>query len=793
MSKSITHLQDIDIPLLPLRSVVVFPHLTAHIEVGRKSSIDALDAIDPVDKLIILSTQKDASSEDISPQSLYPFATLARVRSRNQQQDGLTRVIVEGLFRVQIKQFQQVNHYWTGCVEVLTDRCKDTLKLDQLIDELLQLLKEAIVENKSLAHESFKKLDRSNPAKIIDLIVSKIGAPLSLKYKLLKQRNTITRAQVLMRYLEHSTVMHQLDRKLEHEVKRKINRNQKEYFLHEKMRVIKNELGEDDSNNEIDTLTQRINESKLPPHAFAKAQAELKKIKNIPPQSPEYSVIINYLDTLLNLPWNESNEVSKDINQAAKILDKDHYGLEEVKSHILEHLAVQTRSDNTSATIICLLGPPGVGKTSLAASIAKATGREYVRMALGGVRDEAEIRGHRRTYIGAMCGKILQKLTQAKSNNPLFLLDEIDKLSADFRGDPASALLEVLDPEQNKQFNDHYLNLDFDLSKVLFLSTSNSYRIPAPLLDRMEIIELSGYTDIEKEQIAKNYLLPKQKTKNSIKPKELKLTQNSIRYIIENYTREAGVRSLERLLAKICRKTVYQSLTDNKATPILLNKDTINELLGAAPYRYHKRQKHNQIGEVTGLAWNQVGGDTLTIECLNYPGTGRLVCTGKLGEVMQESIRAALSYVRSQNLVLGIDADSFKKSDIHVHVPEGATPKDGPSAGVAIAVAIASSYSENPVNANVAMTGEITLRGDVLAIGGLKQKLLAAQRSKMDTVLIPEQNEHELIDIPGYIKEGLNIIAIKRVENAFNLALEKPLHLSKRISNKQDHDIEHIH
>ena len=765
-SNLITHLDDLNMPILPLRDYVLFPNTISPIEVGRQSSINALDAVNPVDRLIILAIQKNPDSNAVKASSLYSHATLARIRNRSQLSGGNYRIHAEGLFRVKLFDIKRSRNFLMSKVKVIANTGARSKAFPDKVNHLIQTLKKITNESNRLPKDAFNNVSSKTPEKSIDVISANIPTSLGFKYRLLKEASLLKRIDQLVKYLTDLSESTKIDKALNAQVKKKMDKSQREYFLNEKMKAIRTELGHENNIGEIDNLALRIEQANLPEHALDKAQAELKKLKAIPSQSPEHSVVLNYLDCLLKLPWNKSSSICKDLVEAEKILDAEHYGLEEVKSNILEHLAVQTRQQKPFATILCLVGPPGVGKTSLAASIAKATGREYVRMALGGVRDEAEIRGHRRTYIGAMCGKILQKLSQVKSNNPLFLLDEIDKMSSDFRGDPASALLEVLDPEQNKHFNDHYLDLDFDLSKVMFLATANSFSIPAALLDRMEIIELSGYTDNEKLHIAKDYLLPKQRQHNSIQAKELSLQKDSLNYIINHYTREAGVRSLERSIAKICRKVVRRALTEPKRIPVKLNTKSIQELLGPPPFKYQKTRQSSLIGQVMGLAWNQVGGDTLSVECLKFPGKGRLISTGKLGDVMQESIQAALSLVRSMHLDLAIDSDIFQQTDVHVHVPEGATPKDGPSAGVAIAVALASCYSDNPVLPDIAMTGEITLHGDVLGIGGLKQKLLAAKRSGIKTVLIPAQNKASLQEIPKDISavQTLNIIAINVFE-----------------------------
>lgn len=768
-------------PILPLKDMVVFPQTEVHIMVGRPASIEALHVATNSDNLLLLVTQKkqiDQVHDTVEVSDLYQFATICRVVNQVNLNAKTVKIVVKGLQRIKLEEIDTQKSYLRALYKPLSDRLprasKEKEVLQKQVHQLLVVTSEYLKLKPKLQESPLlKDLGTQAPGIIADKVTTILPLEIKQKMMALKERNVLKRCQYVSEMIVVMINTLQLDERINDQVKQTIDKTHRDFFLNEKIKVIRQQLGNEEEADELEVLKQQIIEAKLPEHADNKAMSEYKKLSMMSPQSPESSVIRNYLETLIKLPWHDSCDVSVDLLKAEKLLNKDHYGLEEVKALILEHLAVQQRTQETGGRIICLVGPPGVGKTSLAQSIAKATGRNYVRMALGGVRDEAEIRGHRRTYIGAMPGKILQKITQAKVKNPLFLLDEIDKMSMDFRGDPASALLEVLDPEQNHAFSDHYLEVEYDLSEVLFIATSNSYQIPEALLDRMDIIELSGYTDTEKQQIAKNYLLPKQKKKNGIKNKELQLTAQTIPTIIECYTREAGVRSLERQIAKICRKTVHRALTQPQQLPIKLSRDKVSELLGVAPYQYDTAKQKNQIGIIIGLAWNRVGGDILTIETASYPGKGKLTYTGKLGEVMQESMQTAYSLVRSYHLQLGIDPEVFDNTDIHIHVPEGATPKDGPSAGLAITLALASKLSDNAIKSHLAVTGEITLRGEVLAIGGLKQKLLAAKRSHIKTVIIPEENERNLEEIPEDIKQGLTIFPVKQFAETFSLAFVK--------------------
>lgn len=770
-------------PILPLKDMVVFPQTEAHIMVGRSASIEALKVATSTDNLLLLVTQKKQKNqaEDlVEAGDLYQYATICRVTNQTKINPHTTKIVVKGLQRIKLVEISSERSYLCGLYKPLSDRVPKTAKEKEQLQAIIQqlsILTSDFLKFRPKLKESisaiFKNLSSQSPSVVADKIVTALPIEIRQKMLALKELNVLKRCVFLTEIIFLALHTMQLDEDINEKVKQNIDKTHRDFFLNEKIRVIRQQLGNEDDKDELELLKQHIAEARLPEHAHAKAMSEYKKLSMMSPQSPESSVIRNYLEILIKLPWHQSTEVSVNLIKAEKSLNKDHYGLDEVKELILEHLAVQQRTQQTGGRIICLVGPPGVGKTSLAESIARATNRHYVRMALGGVRDEAEIRGHRRTYIGSMPGKILQKITQSKVKNPLFLLDEIDKMSMDFRGDPASALLEVLDPEQNHSFSDHYLEIEYDLSEVLFIATSNSYQIPEALLDRMDIIELSGYTDTEKQQIAKNYLFPKQKKKNGLKSHELRLSTQTIPTIIERYTREAGVRSLERQIAKICRKTVHLALTQKAEIPIKLTNEKVIELLGVPPYHYNTIKEKKQIGIIVGLAWNRVGGDILTIETASYPGKGKLNYTGKLGEVMQESMQTAYSLVRSYHLQLGIDAEVFNNTDIHIHVPEGATPKDGPSAGLAITLALASKLSNNPIQSQLAVTGEITLSGKVLPIGGLKQKLLAAKRSHLKTVIIPEENERHLEDIPEDIKKGLIIHPVKKFADTFAIALTK--------------------
>jgi ATP-dependent Lon protease len=771
------------VPVLPLKDMVVFPQTEVSIMVGRPASMEALKVATNSNNLLLLVTQKkqrEQSDNQVASEDLYQYATIGKVVNRIHLKQQATKVVVKGLQRVKLTEINSEESYLRASYQPLSDippkSIKDNERLRQAIARLIKVTTEfSKATSKFQDLNAIKELSVQNPSNTADKIASILPIDLKHKINILKQLNTLKRCTTLIEIILIMIETTTLDHSLNDQVKQNIDKTHRDFFLNEKMKVIRQQLGNEDSVDELELLKEAIDNAELPEHAHKKATSEFKKLSLMPSQTPEASVIRNYIDTLLNLPWNESTEASIDITKAENLLNKDHYGLEEVKELILEHLAVQQRTEKTGGRIICLVGPPGVGKTSLAESIARATGRNYVRMALGGVRDEAEIRGHRRTYIGSMPGKILQKITQSKVKNPLFLLDEIDKMSMDFRGDPASALLEVLDPEQNHSFSDHYLEIEYDLSEVLFIATSNSYQIPEALLDRMDIIELSGYTDIEKQKIAKNFLLPKQKKKNGLKNNELHLTPKTIPTIIQQYTREAGVRSLERKLAKLCRKTVHIALTKKEKLPIKLTDEKIIDLLGAPPFQYNTAIKKNQVGIIVGLAWNRVGGDILTIETASYPGKGKLTYTGKLGEVMQESMQTAYSLVRSYHLQLGIDPVVFTQKDIHIHVPEGATPKDGPSAGLAITLALASNLSNNPILSELAVTGEITLRGEVLPIGGLKQKLLAAKRSNLKTVIIPEENRRHLTDIPEDIIKDLTIHPVKQFSDTFSIAFAKAI------------------
>lgn len=766
----------INLPLLPLRDIVVFPHMVTPLFVGREKSVLALEKAMTEDKTIILAAQIDATVDDPTQGQIYDIGTIATILQLLKLPDGTVRVLVEGKGRVKVQSFSQMEPFFEAAATLLPEE-------DVTGPELLALAKAA---NEQFAN--YAKLNRKIPpeitnglvenddaSSIADIIAANLGAKLAQKQDILASATVSERLDKIIGYMDSEIGALQLERKVRNRVKRQMEKSQREYYLNEQMKAIQKELGETESErDEMSELEHRIKQTKFTKEARTKATAELKKLRQMSPMSAESTVVRNYLDWLLALPWGKMKKVKNDINRAQNVLDDDHYGLEKVKERILEYLAVQGRVNRLKGPILCLVGPPGVGKTSLGKSIANATGRDFVRVALGGVRDEAEIRGHRRTYIGSLPGRIIQSLKKAKSNNPLFLLDEIDKLGADFRGDPASALLEVLDPEQNSAFNDHYLELDYDLSNVMFVTTANSLNIHPALLDRMEIIRLPGYTEGEKLEIAKRHLLPKQLTEHGVKDGELEITDSAILALIQHYTRESGVRNLEREIANLARKAIRE-ISQNKSDKILIEGKNIAAYAGVPKFRFDEIDEVDQIGAVTGLAWTEAGGDTLTIEAIQMFGKGRMTVTGNLKDVMKESISAASSFVRARAPQFGIVPTVFEKTDIHVHVPEAATPKDGPSAGVGMMTAIVSLLTNIPVSRSVAMTGEITLRGRVLPIGGLKEKLLAALRAGVKTVLIPKDNEKDLADIPDNVKSGLTIIAVSTAEEVLQHALIRPL------------------
>ena len=767
--------EHIDIPVLPLRDVVVYPHMVIPLFVGREKSIRCLESAMDNDKKILLVAQKEATTDEPSIDDLFTVGTVASVLQMLKLPDGTVKVLVEGVQRATLTALDDSQEFFTAQIEYIESPDIDDGEQEVLIRAAVSQFEGYIKLNKKIPPEVLTSLNNiEDAARLADTIAAHMPLKLADKQSVLEMSEVNQRLEYLMAMMESEIDLLQVEKRIRNRVKKQMEKSQREYYLNEQMKAIQKELGEmDDVPDEFEALKRKIDEAKMPAEAKEKAEAELQKLKMMSPMSAEATVVRGYIDWMVQVPWVGRSKVKKDLHKAQETLDKDHFGLDRVKDRILEYLAVQSRVNKIRGPILCLVGPPGVGKTSLGQSIAKATGRKYIRMALGGVRDEAEIRGHRRTYIGSMPGKLIQKMAKVGVRNPLFLLDEIDKMSADMRGHPASALLEVLDPEQNNAFNDHYLEVDYDLSDVMFVATSNSMNIPGPLLDRMEVIRLSGYTEDEKLNIAKDHLLPKQMERNALKSGELTVEDSAIMGIIRFYTREAGVRSLERELSKLCRKAVKALLLDKKLKHITINAENLSDYLGVQRFDYGRADERNRIGEVTGLAWTEVGGDLLTIETASVPGKGKLSYTGSLGEVMQESIQAAMTVVRSRAESLGINKDFYEKRDIHVHVPEGATPKDGPSAGIAMCTALVSSLTGNPVKAEVAMTGEITLRGQVLPIGGLKEKLLAAHRGGIKTVLIPFENKRDLEEIPENVIADLSIHPVKTIDEVLKLALER--------------------
>ena len=759
-------------PVLPLRDIVVFPHMIVPLFVGREKSVRALEEVMADDKQILLSSQIDPSVDDPTPEGIYQAGVLANVLQLLKLPDGTVKVLVEGRSRVQITEFLDNEEFFEAHAELLEETTGDEATLEALVRSVGSEFERYAKVKKNIPEEALSAVSETRePAKLADLVAGHLGIDVEQKQELLETLSVAERLEKVYGLMQGEMSVLQVEKKIKTRVKSQMERTQREYYLNEQMKAIQKELGDgDEGQNEIAELEERINDTKFSKEAREKAEAELKKLKSMSPMSAEATVVRNYLDWMLSLPWGVKSRVKKDLNRAQDILDTDHYGLEKVKERIVEYLAVQQRSKKLKGPIMCLVGPPGVGKTSLGKSVAKATGREFIRISLGGVRDESEIRGHRRTYIGSMPGKIIQALKKAKTTNPLILLDEIDKMGQDFRGDPASAMLEVLDPEQNATFVDHYLEVEYDLSNVMFLTTANSYNMPGPLLDRMEIIPLAGYTEDEKREIARQHLLDKQIKNHGLKKGEFEVTDEALTDIIRYYTREAGVRSLEREIAKLARKAITK-LIKKDADRVVVTPENLDDFLGVKKFRYGLAEKEDQVGVVTGLAWTSVGGDLLSIEALKLPGKGRMKTTGKLGDVMKESIDAASSFVRSIAPEIGVKPPKFEKVDIHVHVPEGATPKDGPSAGVAMVTSIVSVLTGIPVRKDIAMTGEVTLRGNVLAIGGLKEKLLAALRGGIKTVLIPQENEKDLADIPDNVKEGLKIIPVSHVRDVLKHAL----------------------
>ncbi|MFB1052480.1 endopeptidase La [Vibrio diabolicus] len=764
----------IEIPVLPLRDVVVYPHMVIPLFVGREKSISCLETAMETNKQVLLVAQKQADTDEPTVDDLFEVGTVATILQLLKLPDGTVKVLVEGQQRAKINHFKESDFFLAEAEFVVTPEL-DEREQEVIVRSAINQFEGFIKLNKKIPPEVLTSLNGiDEAARLADTIAAHMPLKLVDKQQVLEIVDVTERLEFLMGQMESEIDLLQVEKRIRGRVKKQMEKSQREYYLNEQMKAIQKELGEmEDAPDEFETLQKKIDESKMPQEAREKTEQELQKLKMMSPMSAEATVVRSYIDWMVSVPWAKRSKVKKNLAKAEEILNEDHYGLERVKERILEYLAVQNRINKLKGPILCLVGPPGVGKTSLGRSIASATGRKYVRMALGGVRDEAEIRGHRRTYIGSLPGKLIQKMSKVGVKNPLFLLDEIDKMSSDMRGDPASALLEVLDPEQNNSFNDHYLEVDYDLSDVMFVATSNSMNIPGPLLDRMEVIRLSGYTEDEKLNIAKRHLVDKQVKRNGLKPDEIIIEDSAIIGIIRYYTREAGVRNLEREISKICRKAVKNILLDKDIKSVTVTMDNLKEYLGVQRFDYGKADESNRIGQVTGLAWTEVGGDLLTIETQSMPGKGKLTQTGSLGDVMQESIQAAMTVVRSRAEKLGINTDFYEKKDIHVHVPEGATPKDGPSAGTAMCTALVSALTGNPVKAEVAMTGEITLRGEVLPIGGLKEKLLAAHRGGIKTVLIPKDNERDLEEIPDNVIADLEVIPVQWIDEVLRVALER--------------------
>lgn len=772
-----------NLPVLPLRDVVVYPYMVIPLFVGRDKSIQAIDLAMGDNKKIVLTAQKESDQDKPKENDLYKIGTLATILQLLKLPDGTVKVLVEGEQRVKIDKISFDEKLFKADVSLLDDELDlEEKEMDVLIRTVMSAFESYVKLNKKIPPEVLTSLSGIDDAgRLADTMSAHMVLKVEDKQKILETHNLRERLEHLMLLMEGEVDILEMEKQIRTRVKQQMEKNQREYYLSEQMKAIQKELGEmDEASSETDEIEKKISDAGMSKEAKKKAESELKKLKMMSPMSSEASVIRNYIDCMISVPWKKRSKIRHDLVTAQKVLDADHFGLDKVKERILEYLAVQQRVKNMKGPILCLVGPPGVGKTSLGKSIARATNRKFVRMSLGGVRDEAEIRGHRRTYIGSMPGKILQNLSKVETRNPLFLLDEIDKMAMDFRGDPASALLEVLDPEQNNTFNDHYLEVDFDLSEVMFVATANSMNIPRPLLDRMEVINLSGYTEDEKISITEDYLIEKKLKNNGLKKSELHISQSAIRDTVRYYTREAGVRNIDREMSKICRKVVRDILLSKPKKTINVTSRNLSKYLGVRRFDFGKAEESNQVGQVTGLAWTEVGGELLTIESAITEGKGKLTLTGKLGDVMQESIQAALTVVRSRAATLGIKSDFYQKNDIHIHVPEGATPKDGPSAGVGMCTALVSSLTGIPVLADVAMTGEITLRGEVLPIGGLKEKLLAALRGGISTVIIPHQNEKNLIDMPANIKQNLKIIPVRWIDEVLAVALEKiPVPLKK--------------
>ena len=776
------------LPLVPLRDVVIFPGVVTSLFVGRDKSIKSLQTAMESDKSVMLVTQKNSSQENPKVKDLYEVGSVSTILQLIKLPDGTYKVLVEGIKRAKILSVADNNGYMESEVEVLEDYELDDDLKSSYLNTLQTQFKELSKTSSKIRPEvitQIRAIERLE--KLIDNLVGYLSLQISDRQKLLEEINLEERAKYLVSFLENQLDLTQMEKKIRDRVKKQMEKSQKDYYLSEQMKALKKEMGEDEDQDELETITKNIEKSGMPKDAKDKVNSELNKFKMMPPMSAEASVVRGYIDWMTSIPWKKKSKIQTEITKASEVLDSDHYGLEEVKERILEYLAVQQRVSKIKGPVLCLVGPPGVGKTSLGESIAKSTGRKFVRMSLGGVRDESEIRGHRRTYIGSMPGKILQKMSKVGVKNPLFLLDEIDKMGMDFRGDPAAALLEVLDPEQNHTFNDHYLEVDYDLSDVMFVCTANSMDIPPALLDRMEIIRLPGYTEDEKASIADKYLLPKQLKMNGLNESELSVSKKTILDVIRYFTREAGVRALEREIAKICRKAIKKIGEATKPRKITVSPSNLEDYCGVRKFDFGEAQEKDKIGQVTGLAWTQVGGELLTIEASNFKGKGKIIKTGQLGDVMQESIQAAISVVRNRSESLGIDPEFYENQDMHIHVPEGATPKDGPSAGIAMCTAVTSVLAQLPVRADVAMTGEITLRGEVLKIGGLKEKLLAAKRGGIKTVIIPEDNVRDLKEIPDKITDKLTIKPVKWVDEVFKIVFtEEPQPWSERNSKSSE-------
>ena len=762
-------------PVLPLRDVVVFPHMVIPLFVGRRKSIRALELAMESGKQIMLVAQKSASDDDPGPDSIHTIGTIASILQLLKLPDGTVKVLVEGERRALIDRYTETEEYFSAQVALLDSEPIADREIEALMRSVMNEFDQYVKLNMKIPPEILTSLAGvDDPGRLADTVAAHLSLKIEDKQQILEVSDVRERLEKILGVLETEIDLLQVEKRIRGRVKRQMEKSQREYYLNEQMKAIQKELGElEEGPSEIEEIEKKIAKAGMPREVREKAESELKKLKMMSPMSAEATVVRNYVDWILNVPWKKRSKIRKDLAEAEKILETDHYGLEKVKERILEYLAVQQRVDKLKGPILCLVGPPGVGKTSLGQSIARATNRKFVRMSLGGVRDEAEIRGHRRTYIGSLPGKVIQNMSKVKVRNPLFMLDEVDKMAMDFRGDPSSALLEVLDPEQNHAFNDHYLEVDYDLSDVMFIATANTLNIPPPLLDRMEVIRLSGYTEDEKVAIATRYLIPKQLKNNGLKPEEIALSPAAIRDVIRYYTREAGVRSIEREISKVFRKVAKTLLLKKSEKKINVTPKSLDKYLGVRRFRYGTAEQVNQVGQVTGLAWTEVGGELLTIETAIVPGKGKTTYTGKLGDVMQESITAALTVVRSRAARLGIPEDFYQKHDFHIHVPEGATPKDGPSAGIAMCTAIVSALAKIPVRADVAMTGEITLRGEVLPIGGLKEKLLAAHRGNIKTVLIPEENRKDLTEIPKNIRADLDIRPVRWVDQVLEAALER--------------------